>query len=81
MAFADAKRQYMSWELNHFANEVAKRPIQWPDTFPIRTVLPLRVTLASGCDPKLIKTLCKFLWSLSMRYNIAFLSSSSMGRK
>lgn len=65
--FAEAKRQYLSWELSHFANEVAKRPIQWPESFPIRTVLPLRVTLASGCDPKLIKILCKLLRPLNMR--------------
>ena len=29
-----------------------------PDVFPIRTVLPLRVTLASQCDPRLIQALC-----------------------
>ena len=41
--------------------EYASVPLRWPDAFPLRTVLPLRVTLAAGCDPKLIRALCKLV--------------------
>ena len=33
----------------------------WPNTFPIHSVLPLRLTLASNCQPTLIKAICKSL--------------------
>ena len=45
--------------------------LRFPDTFPLRTVLPLRVTLASKCDPALIRTLCKPL-SLSLSVSLPF---------
>ena len=53
-----AKQQYYSSELSYWAKEVARVNLRWPDNFPLRTVLPLRVTLSSGCDPALIKVLC-----------------------
>ena len=33
-------------------------PILWPSIFPIRTVQPLRVTIASDNNPTLIRRLC-----------------------
>lgn len=54
-----AKQQYYSSELMYWANEVANVDLKWPDNFPLRTVLPLRVTLSSGCNPELIQLLCK----------------------
>lgn len=33
--------------------------LHWPTAFPLRSVLPLRVTLASHCEPRLIKSLCE----------------------
>ena len=33
--------------------------LNFPDVFPIRSVLPLRATLASQCDPAIIQTLCE----------------------
>ena len=42
--------------------------ITWPDVFPIHSVLPLRVTLASHCDPNLIRTLCEQLCTTCKTY-------------
>jgi 2-hydroxychromene-2-carboxylate isomerase len=36
--------------------------LNFPDVFPIRTILPLRVTLASQYDPSLIRTLYLAAW-------------------
>ena len=33
--------------------------LNFPDVFPIRSVLPLRATLAGQCDPAIIQTLCE----------------------
>ena len=57
-AMAAAKQRYYSFELMYWAKEVAGVDIQFPDNFPIKTVLPLRVTLSSGCNPDLIGLLC-----------------------
>ena len=42
--------------------------LQWPEAFPLRTVLPLRVTLAAGCPPQLIHALCRQQSALAARY-------------
>ena len=57
-AMSVAKQQYYSSDLSYWAQEVAQVNLRWPDNFPLRTVLPLRVTLSSGCNPNLIKVLC-----------------------
>ncbi|CAI8052783.1 2-hydroxychromene-2-carboxylate isomerase [Geodia barretti] len=36
--------------------------LNFPDVFPIRSVLPLRATLASQCDPAIIQTLYLAAW-------------------
>ena len=56
-AMAPAKQRYYAMELQHFAKE-ANIPLQYPDFFPLRSVLPLRVTLAANNDPTLIDALC-----------------------
>lgn len=61
-AMAVAKQQYYAWELQQWSQEVAKVSLKWPDSFPLRTVLPLRVTLASGCNPNIIKILYRAAW-------------------
>ena len=58
-----AKQQYYSSEMAYWAEGVAGVSLRWPDNFPLRTVLPLRVTLASGCDPRLVGVLCEWVWS------------------
>jgi 2-hydroxychromene-2-carboxylate isomerase len=57
-----AKQQYYSWEMEYYAKEIAQVPMIWPDFFPLRSVLPLRVTIAAGCDPSLIKGLYRAVW-------------------
>ena len=57
---SEAKQRYMQQDLSDWC-EYASVPLHWPDAFPLRTVLPLRVTLAAGCDPKLIRALCKLV--------------------
>ena len=54
---APAKQRYYSWELQHYAKE-SNVPFSFPDFFPLRSVLPLRVTLAANNDPSLITLLC-----------------------
>ena len=54
----EVKRQYFQKDLLDWA-DFSGIKLQWPDTFPLRSVLPLRVTLASGCDPKVIDTICE----------------------
>jgi len=57
---SEAKQRYMQQDFSDWC-EYASVPLHWPDAFPLRTVLPLRVTLAAGCDPKLIRALCKLV--------------------
>ena len=58
MEMPEIKRQYMAQDLQDWAG-YHNVTLQWPSTFPIRTVQPLRVTIASNNDPKLIEHLCK----------------------
>jgi len=58
MEMSETKRQYMTQDLYDWTN-YHNTTLQWPTTFPIRTVQPLRVTIASNNDPKLIKHLCR----------------------
>lgn len=55
---SETKRIYMQQDLNDWC-EYASVQLRWPDTFPLRTVLPLRVTLAAGCDAELIRAFCE----------------------
>ena len=45
--------------------------LKFPDAFPLRTVTPLRVTLASKCDPELIRVLCESVLFSFCIYRIA----------
>lgn len=47
--FSAAKRRFVERDMARQAHE-AGIPIAWPSRFPMRTVLPLRVTLAAGPD-------------------------------
>ncbi len=47
-AFSDAKRRYALADLERQARELDV-PFRFPSRFPMRTTLPLRVTLRSGC--------------------------------
>ncbi len=53
----EAKRNYFRQDLFDWSDYAGVK-LTWPDTFPLRTVLPLRVTLAADCDPNLIQHLC-----------------------
>ena len=57
---SEAKRQYMVRDLHDWC-EYCGAECKWPDAFPIRSVLPLRLTLAANCQPALIKAICKSL--------------------
>lgn len=54
----EAKRNYYQKDMQDWI-DFAGVKFQWPDSFPIRSVLPLRVTLAAGCDPKVIDVICE----------------------
>ena len=82
-AMSEAKRTYFQKDLSDWC-EYAGLKLRWPDTFPIRTVLPLRVTLASGCDPTLITHICNvcIIYSQTHHYHYFVLcSSSSLARQ
>lgn len=55
------KVQYMQQDLKDWTS-YAGVGLQWPEAFPLRTVLPLRVTLAAGCPPQLIHALYSAAW-------------------
>ena len=55
---SESKRNYYQQDLKDWC-QYAGVELVFPQAFPLRTVLPLRVTLASSCDPVLIQTLCK----------------------
>ena len=57
-AMSEAKRHYMMRDLDDW-REYCGAEFKWPDAFPIRSVLPLRLTLAAKCQPTLIKAICK----------------------
>ena len=54
----EVKRQYAARDMQDWTSYHGTT-LRWPSTFPIRTVQPLRVTIASNNDPKLIVHLCK----------------------
>ena len=56
-AMSEAKVKYGTKDMKDWC-DYAQVELQWPDVFPLRTVLPLRVTIASKCDPMLIMHLC-----------------------
>ncbi len=53
----EAKRSYFTQDLRDWC-QYAGIKLNFPRAFPLRTVLPLRATLASNCDPVIIKMLC-----------------------
>ena len=55
---SEAKRQYMVRDLHDWC-EYCGAEFKWLDAFPIRSVLPLRLTLAANSQPALIKAICK----------------------
>lgn len=54
----EAKRRYLYQDLQDWA-EYSRVGFHWNHNFPLHTVLPLRVALASGCKPGLITALCE----------------------
>eukprot|EP00731_Ephydatia_muelleri_P032388 Em0023g895a len=60
-AMSEAKVKYGTKDMKDWC-DYAQVELQWPDVFPLRTVLPLRVTIASKCDPMLIMHLYKAAW-------------------
>jgi 2-hydroxychromene-2-carboxylate isomerase len=56
------KRRHTMQDLDRQA-ERAGLPFKFPSRFPIRTVLPLRVTLAAGSPPALVRALATALWA------------------
>ncbi|XP_065911815.1 uncharacterized protein [Dysidea avara] len=61
MAMPEVKRQYMAQDMRDWA-DYHNVKLQWPSTFPIRTVQPLRVTIAGNNEPKLIRHLYEAAW-------------------
>ncbi|XP_064398309.1 uncharacterized protein LOC135344945 [Halichondria panicea] len=61
VAMNEAKRNYYTQDLHDWC-QYAGVKLQFPSTFPLRTVLPLRATLASNCDPTIIRTLYRAAW-------------------
>lgn len=57
-AMNSSKRKYYQKDMLDWASYAGVK-IQWPEVFPIRTVLPLRVILAASCDPHLISCICE----------------------
>lgn len=55
---SEAKRRYLHQDLCDWSDYCDVK-LNWPDFFPLRSVLPLRFTLAAGCDSLIIKTLCE----------------------
>jgi len=58
---SEAKRNHTMADLLRQA-ERAGVPFRFPSFFPVRTVLPLRVTLAAGTPPALVRALARALW-------------------
>lgn len=54
--------------------------LKWPDTFPLRTVLPLRVTLAANSDSNLITQICRFSKLMSLFISL-LLQFELLGKK
>ena len=55
---SEAKRNYFILDLKDWS-DYSGVELNWPTVFPLRSVLPLRVTLAAGCEPNLIRAICK----------------------
>lgn len=56
------KRRHTMLDLDRQAAR-AGLPFNFPSFFPIRSVLPLRVTLAAGSPPALVRALARALWA------------------
>lgn len=56
------KRRHTMLDLHRQAAR-AGAPFAFPECFPVRTVLPLRVTLAAGTPPALVRALARALWA------------------
>lgn len=60
-AMSEAKRNYYTQDLKDWCDYCDVK-LKFPSTFPLRTVLPLRATIASKCDPTVIQTLYHAAW-------------------
>lgn len=60
-SFPEAKRRHQELDLERWA-DLWGVPFRFTSTFPLRTVLPLRVTLLAGNDPRLIHRLMRAAW-------------------
>lgn len=56
------KRRHTMLDLHRQAAR-AGVPFTFPSCFPVRTVLPLRVTIAAGTPPALVRALSRALWA------------------
>ena len=52
------KRDYFRKDMRDWCSYAGVK-LQWPASFPIRTVLPLRVALAADCDFDIITHMCE----------------------
>jgi 2-hydroxychromene-2-carboxylate isomerase len=55
------KRRYQAQDMKRQADRIGV-PFKWPSRFPMRTVLPLRVTLAAECHRQLVDRLARAYW-------------------
>lgn len=61
-AMPEVKRRYVSAEMMRWARWWGV-PLAWPSRFPLRTVLPLRLTLLAGAQtPALVERLFRAAW-------------------
>ena len=60
--FSPPKASFQREDMDRFARHYGV-PFRFPSQFPIRSVLPLRMVLASDCDPHLIHVLFRASWA------------------
>ncbi|HHH27397.1 MAG TPA: 2-hydroxychromene-2-carboxylate isomerase [Polyangiaceae bacterium] len=61
-SFADAKRKSLGLDLVRWA-AFWDVPFQFTSTFPLMTVMPLRVTLLADCEPRLVHRIMRAAWA------------------
>ena len=77
---SDAKRLYMTKDIHDWCDYCGAK-FNWSDAFPIRSVLPLRLTIAANSDPTLIKAICKsMIMSLDRILSLVFVSDVAAWR-
>ena len=60
-SFPEAKRRHQRLDLHRWAHHWGV-PFRFTSTFPLRTVLPLRVTLLAGSAPALVHRIMRAAW-------------------